>query len=162
MLMTPATPEMIQEWKEIHRQYKNRLKPNRKSGQEIVDYLLAKYSLTPITNSKAKQVIYLNVLENEPLKEKLPKGAEPAPVAFYLDDEGEGKNIYRNQDEMFMGNKVFIGVDLSSGCYLVEGSSMLWDELCAFQGLDSKDIENYYCVAQYISCLRRFNILEEV
>jgi len=42
---------------------------------------------------------------------------------------------------------------------MVEGSSMLWDELCAFQGLDAKDIENYYCVAQYISCLKRFNKL---
>ncbi|HHX87473.1 MAG TPA: hypothetical protein GX693_04745 [Firmicutes bacterium] len=63
---------------------------------------------------------------------------------------------------MFKGYKIFIGVDLSSGFYCIEGSSMLWDELCAFQGLDSKDIENYYCVAQYISCLKRINRLEEM
>ena len=157
MLMTPATPEMVREWKKIHRQFKDKLKPNRKSGQEIVDYLLAKYSLTPINDSKAKQVISLNVLENEPLREKLPKGAEPNPVAFFLENEGEGLNIYQNQDEMFRGSKIFIGVDLSSGYFMVEGGSMLWDELCAFQGLDSKDIKNYYCVAQYISCLKRFN-----
>jgi hypothetical protein len=119
MLMKPATPEMVREWKKIHKQYKDRLKPNRKSGQEIVDYLLEKYSLTPISDSKAKQVISLNVLENEPLREKLPEGAEPNPVAFYLDNEGEGKNIYQNQDEMYRGSKIFIGVDLSSGYYLV-------------------------------------------
>jgi len=101
----------------------------------------------------------LNVLKNEPLREKLPEGVEPNPVAFYLENEGEGKKIYQNQDEMFKGRKIFIGVDLASGYFMVEGSSMLWDELCAFQGLDAKDIENYYCVAQYISCLKRFNKL---
>ena len=71
----------------------------------------------------------------------------------------KGKRYIKTRDEMFKGRKIFIGVDLASGYFMVEGSSMLWDELCAFQGLDAKDIENYYCVAQYISCLKRFNKL---
>ena len=31
----------------------------------------------------------------------------------------------------------------------------LWDELCAFQGLDEADLQNSYCVAQYISLLEK-------
>jgi hypothetical protein len=142
MLTEQATPQMIQEWKQIFEQYKGKLKSNRKTGQEIVDYLLSKYSLIPVNDDRAKQVVSLNVLENEPLKEKLPDGTEPDPVAFYWNDDGK---------------KVFIGVDLSSGYFLVEGSAELHDELCAFQGLDSYDLENFYCVAQYIICLQKFN-----
>lgn len=147
MLNKQATPEMIEEWKLIFEQYKDKLKPNRKTGQELVDYLLSKYSLTPVLNDDAKQVISLNVLKNKHIKEKLPQGLKPNPVAFCYNDDD---------------NIIFIGIDLSSGYYCVEGNSLLWDELCAFQGLDSKDLKNYYCVSQYITCLRQFNQLDLV
>ena len=39
---------------------------------------------------------------------------------------------------------------------------MLSDELTAFQGLDEKDIQNYVCVAEYITCLKRFDMLDIV
>jgi hypothetical protein len=39
---------------------------------------------------------------------------------------------------------------------------MLWDELYAFQGIDEADIQNPYCVAQYIACLKRFKLLQGV
>ena len=147
MLNKQATPQMIEEWKLLFDQYKDKLKPNRKTGQELVDYLLSKYSLTLVLDYDAKQVITLNVLKNEPIKEKLPQGLKPNPVIFCYNDDG---------------NIIYIGIDLSSGYYCVEGNSMLWDELCAFQGLDYKDLENYYCVAQYITCLKKFNQLDLV
>ena len=28
--------------------------------------------------------------------------------------------------------------------------------------LDEKDIQNYFCVAEYISCLKKFGLLESV
>ena len=59
MLIEQVTPQMIQEWKRIFEQYKVKLKPNRKTGQEVVDYLLSKYKLTPVTDDKAKQVVAL-------------------------------------------------------------------------------------------------------
>ena len=37
---------------------------------------------------------------------------------------------------------------------------MLWDELCAFQGVDEKDLENYVVVADYIRALKRFGKLD--
>ena len=58
--------------------------------------------------------------------------------------------------------KIFVGVDLCSGFYIVEGSTMLWDELRAFQGVDEKDLGNYVVVADYISALQRFGKLESI
>lgn len=53
-------------------------------------------------------------------------------------------------------------MDLSSGFYMVEGSSMLYDELRAFQCIDEKDLENYVVVANYIDALKRFGQLEKI
>lgn len=58
--------------------------------------------------------------------------------------------------------KIFVGLDLASGFYMVEGSTMLWDELCAFQGLDERDLENFVRVGQYVQCLKRFGKTEGI
>ena len=160
MLMTEPTPEMYEEWKRVWSKYKNILKPNRKTGKEIVEYLCSKYSLTELHEEKADNVVVENVLNNEPYAEKLPQGQKPSPRAFIVDNTGQGEELYKNQDEIFNGCDIFVGVDLSSGLYCIEGSSLLWDEVNAYQGLDEIDIQNPYCVAQYISCLKRFGMLE--
>ncbi|MCB8817366.1 hypothetical protein [Desulfosporosinus shakirovi] len=162
MLMQEATPEMFEAREVTWNEYKDRLNPNRKSGAEIVAYLSGKYLLSKIHDDEALQVIIDNVLNNEPYAEKISVGNTPSPVAFFVKNTGKGKILFENQDEVFKENKIFVGVDLTSGFFCVEGSSMLWDELCAFQGLDEKDIQNPYCVAEYISCLRRFGLLDEI
>lgn len=45
---------------------------------------------------------------------------------------------------------------------MVEGSTLLWDELCAFCGVDDKDLQNYVIVAQYVDVLKRLGKLEAV
>jgi len=162
MLMQEATSEMREAWKVIWNKYKDKLLPNRKSGAEIVAYILGKYSMTEIYDNEALQVITGNVLNNMMLAEKIPTGKTPSPVAFFVNNYGEGKVLYENQDEIFKGSKIFVGVDLLSGLFHVEGSSMLWDELCAFQGLDERHIQNPYCVAEYVSCLKRFGLLDKI
>ena len=142
MLTKPVTPKMVQEWKQIAEKYRSRLQPNRKSGQEILDYLQSNYQLTPVHDERASQTVVLNIMENEPLREKLPEGGRPEPVTFIWEDNG---------------NRVFIGIDLVSGYFLVEGSEQLYDQLCAYQGLDEKDLDNYYCIARYIACLEEFD-----
>ncbi|PKP63241.1 MAG: hypothetical protein CVT86_05735 [Alphaproteobacteria bacterium HGW-Alphaproteobacteria-8] len=32
----------------------------------------------------------------------------------------------------------------------------------AFRGLDAEDLENYYLVAEYVACLRRFGLLDDI
>lgn len=147
MLTSPATPEMVEDWKRVHELYKNKLRPNRKTGREVVEYLQSKYTLTPRTDKRALDVVRLSVLENPHLKEKLRGGQQPEPVAFLLKDNGQ---------------EVFVGVDLASGYCHVEGSEELYDKLCAFQGLDEYDLKNCFLVSQYISCLEKLGRLEEV
>jgi hypothetical protein len=82
-------------------------------------------------------------------------------VAFLVEDSAAGKDLYAAQEDVFSGCGIFVGVDLVTGYFHVEGSGLLWDELYAFRGLDAMDIQNYVCVAQYILCLKRFGLLED-
>ena len=162
MLMQDATPQMVEEWKAVWNQYKDKLRPNRKSGLEVVDYLLGKYSLKELHDDKAAQVVTDNVLYNKVYAEKLPAGATPSVMTFIIEKTGAAEILYENQDDIFKEISIFVGIDLESGLVHVEGSSMLWDELYAFQGLDADDIQNFYSAAEYISCLKRFGILDQV
>lgn len=162
MLMQEATPEMVERWKEVWNKYKGKLLPNRKSGKEVVEYLKDKYLLSELHDDNAKQVVINNVLYNKSYVDKLPMGAEPSVVTFVIENKDNGKFLYENQDEIFKENNIFVGVEIESGFFCVEGSSLLWDELYVFQGLDEKDIQNYFCVAEYISCLKKFGLLESV
>lgn len=148
--MQEVTPEMKEQWKCVWNEYKSKLRPNRRTGNEILEYIKNKYPLRDLANNeKYLQVVSENVLRNQVFTEKLPAGKSPVPIAFIIENAGQGTRLYEMQDEAFMGNEIFVGVDIESGFYCVEGSSLLWDELCAFQGL-----------AEYISCLKKFSLLD--
>ena len=138
MLTKPPTPEMYEEWKSIWRKYRNKLTPNRKSGKDLLDYLSNNYELTEIFSDNALESIVLNVIMNEPRKEKLPAGTVPVPRAFFLENNGNGEAFYKSENkdssEIWGGDitRIFVGVDTSSGFFIVEGSTMLCDELNAF------------------------------
>lgn len=161
MLTREPTPEMIQAWKAAWNQYKDKLRLGRKSGAEMAGYLAGRYPLRPVEEETAKQAVIDNVIHNQPFAGKLPEGAAPSPVVFVVKNSAAGTSLYENQDEIFKGCAITVGIDLASGYYCVEGSSLLWDELCAFQGLDEKDLLNFYSVAAYVSCLERFGLLED-
>ena len=55
----------------------------------------------------------------------------------------------------FRGRPIFVGIELLSGFFCVEGSSLLWDELYVRRGLDRQDLQSPYCVAEYLACLQR-------
>lgn len=162
MLMEKATPKMIEEYKETWNEYKDKLRPNKKSGKEVVEYLKDKYILEELHDDNARLTVIENVLYNNPYAEKLPMGAKPHAVTFAVKSEGNGKFLYEGQDEIFRGINIFVGVELESGFFCVEGSSLLWDELYAFRGLDEKDIQNYFCVGEYISCLKKYGLFQSV
>lgn len=169
MITREPTKEMLEEWKSIWEEYKDVLKPNRKSGEEVLTYLQSHYVLTEIDDENALSCISEPVKENEYFAEKLPEGTAINPRAFYLENTGCGKKFYlpENKDNTYLWGeegieKIFIGVELSSGVYHVEGSTMLWDELCAFQGIDEKDLQNFVVVADYINSLKRFGKLNSV
>lgn len=166
MVTRKPTLEMLTQWKNTFEQDKELLQPNRKSGTNLLEYLQGNYILTEITDQKALTVISENVSRNKIYAEKLPAGQSPLPKAFYLENSGNGHKFYlpENKDDpdLWGGEitRIFVGLDLCSGFYIVEGSTMLSDELRAFQGVDEKDLENYVVVADYISALKRFGKLD--
>ena len=62
--MTKPAPEMIEEWKNIYEQYKDKLYPDKKNVTELLNYLNQKYVLTEIFDEKLEFVIKGNAAEN--------------------------------------------------------------------------------------------------
>ena len=147
MLTCEPTKEMFAAWQETYSKYKDRLRPNRKSGAELLSYLRARYELSEFYDADALDAVAGNVSMNDFLAEKLPAGTVPQPRVFYLENSGAGQKFYQTENvdgpELWGGDieRIFVGVELASGFYMVEGSTLLWDELCAFQGLDAKDLQ---------------------
>ena len=161
MQTTLATEEDIARWKRIYQEYKPKLKPNRISGAMLYAYLDARYPLRPLDDERARRMVAGNIQHNAFFARQLPTGTQPDPVCCVVERGGGGEALYRAQDAVFSGCEIIVGIDLASGCFLVEGSSALWDELYAHRGLNEADLENFYCVAEYVSCLSRFGLLEE-
>ncbi|MGE5473906.1 MAG: hypothetical protein ACM3UU_06760 [Ignavibacteriales bacterium] len=162
MLMQEATSEMIKEWKVIYDEYKARLYPNKKAALEIIEYLKKKYPVTEQPQEELKQVVLDNVMQNECYSNKLLDGKVPVAKVFYIENSGAGQPLYEKQDVVFKGCKIIIGVELETAYFMVEGNSMLWDELFAFRGLDEDDLNNFYLVAEYITCLKKFGMLDNL
>jgi hypothetical protein len=162
MLMQKATPEMVTAWKVTFDQYRPQLSPNKKTGSEILGYIKQKYSITEVPDDTIKQVVVDTVILNKCYANKLPSGKTPAAKGFSIENTGAGNYLYEKQDDIFKGNKIVVGIDLETAFFMVEGSSLLWDELFAFRGLDDDDLTNFYLVAEYISCLKRFDHLDRV
>ena len=152
MLMQEPTEELIKEWQDIYNKNKDKLKPNKKEGLEIIEYLKENYSVIEIESSKFEKIVYDNIVLNEFSNQKL-CGENPIIRLFEVTD----KKLYEKQDNVFKGIKIIVGIELRTSFIYVEGSSYLYDELVAFTGLDNKDLTNYFLVAQYIKCKEKFN-----
>ena len=157
MIFGPASKEKLYEWRTIHNQHKDKLVPNKRSGKEVLEYLQNKYLLEEISEDNTFRAVSETVLKNSFQKQKLSKNSKPQPRCFILRNEGYGKFIYDNQEDIWNGCPVFIGIDMCSGYVQIEGSCLLYDEIYAFQGVDEYDIENCVRVADYIGCIKKFN-----
>jgi len=162
MQTTPPTEQDLQHWNEVYAKYRPRLKPNRISGAALCAYLESQYPVLLPENPSAGRVVSENILGNEVFARLLPQGYKPEPVCCIIEPVKSGIALYRSQDAVFECCEIFVGIDLITGYFLVEGSSLLWDELYAHRGLNEEDLENVYSVAEYISCLERFGMLEQV
>jgi hypothetical protein len=162
MLLTEPTPKMIDEWKSTFEQYKTRLQPNKKSASEVLEYLKQKYPLVEMPPECAELIVIDNIMMNQCFAEKVSPDSELKVQVFTVKNTGTGKVLYIQQDEVFQGCDIIIGIEFETSFIMVEGSSFLKDELVAFQGLDAADLTNFYIVAEYISCLKKFNMLYDV
>ncbi len=162
MLIIEPTPEMVEEWKAVYAEYKNRLYPNKRSSQSMIEYLQAKYPVVEEKDDRLVKIVSDNVLSNKHYSQKLSTPKNPTSIVFRVLNESTAKQLYLEQDQVFKGSPIIVGFELETGFFHIEGSSALWDELMAYRGLDEDDLENYYLVAEYINCIKKFNRLEEV
>ncbi len=153
MLREMATPEMVREWKRTWTQWRDRLSPNRIGGAELLSWLRARYPLREQAGECYLRVIRETVMGNEFSREKLVPGESPRPLAFLVENAGTGRALYKKRDALDGVHPIFVGIDLSTGEFQVEGSAALWDELFAFRGLDAADLENPFLVAQYVALM---------
>lgn len=158
MLMQEPTEDMIKKWKEIYYKYKYQIKPNKKSGVDVIQYLEDHYTVSEIEDNEIESFVYDNIVNNEFSHNKL-NGGNPIIRLFEIDNSGNGKQLYSNQDEVFKNMKIVVGVELKTSYLFVEGSSYLFDELTAYTGLDEEDLKNYFLVAQYVECKEKFHKL---
>ncbi len=159
---------MIEQYKDTFEKYNDKLKPNRISGVELLNYLQTHYVLTEIYDEKAINAVRDNILMNDIYIEKLPVNTPPNPKAFYLENIGEGEKFYsaenKDSEDIWGGEitRIFVGIDTVTGFFTVEGSTMLHDELIAIRGLNEKELQNFVVVAQYIEAMQKLNMLDRV
>lgn len=151
MLLDKPTKADIEEWKRIYNQNKDSIRPNKKTGIEIIEFLQNRYPAKEIEDGKLQNIVRGNIVSNEFSEKKL-KGRTPIIKTFLIENIGNGANLYLEQDDVFKGIPIIVGVELTTSYIYTEGSSILYDELIAFTGLDEYDISNYFLVAQYIEC----------
>lgn len=152
MLMQEPTEKLIKEWKDIYNKSKNNLKPNKREGFEVVEYLKENHSVIEIENQKLEKIVYANIKHNEYSNQRL-SGKTPIIKLFEITD----RELYEKQDDVFKGIKIIAGIELNTSYVFVEGSRYLYDELVLFTGLNDKDITNYFLVAQYIKCKEKLS-----
>ena len=143
MLTTEPTEEMVREWKRIHCEYRDKLKPNRKTGAQVNEYFINRYSPERYDSDEFVSVVEYNIMMNEPNREKLPEGGRPSIAAYKISD-----------------GEALVGIDLTTGfihveCEDIQRAEEIYDDLFVFRGLDEKDIDNFFLTAQYVQCLNK-------
>jgi len=162
MLTAPPTPALIAQWQSVFKTYQSRLVPNRKSTAEVIAYLSEHYPLTAVDTAAALAVVTGNITGNRPFAEKCPSGRDLRPVVFRIPRQGSGVRLYEQREALYGDTPIMVGLEHETTFVMVEGSRDLADELVAFAGLDAADLNNYYLVANYIACLEKFNLLNQI
>ena len=162
MLTHEPTPGEIADWKRIYDAHHGCLNTNRKTGAELYAYLQSRYPLRPLSDPRADQVVIQNILQNESLACELPPGAAPNPVCCIVEPVGAGETLYREQDACFRGIENLRWHRFGNGLLLRRGQQPSLGRNCLLSAASTKtDLANIYTVAEYISCLERFGLLEQ-
>lgn len=137
MLTTQPTAEMIEDWKKIYKKTRPSLTANRKSGNELDRFFRENFIYKTIDCPKFRTTVERNILDNAFSREKLPDGAKPDVRCYSVDD-------------------ILVGIDIVSGefnveCVNIDKAAAVYDKLYVYRGLDNKDLDNSFLVAQYVT-----------
>jgi len=160
--MLKPTKETIKEWKSIFEEYKSLFHPNNKEMSLVIKYLMQKYPMEEVASRRYMKVLIANIKMSKVYTKKIPQGKELIPIVFTIPNEGNARALYECQNNIYSGIQITVCMELETGFFMVEGSDELNDEITAFKGLDEGDLKNYYLVANYVRCLKKYKLLQAV
>lgn len=133
MITERVTPEKLAAWQALYAQYRDSLRPNRISGEELDGYFREKYCPELYDSAAFREVVRWNAQVQYP----------DAPT------EADGILSYR------LAGEILVGIDPVTGFFHVECENIgravpVWDDLFTARGLDAQDLENYVLTAQYL------------
>lgn len=141
MITKKLTKKEIENFKKLFNENAAKLKPNRKSGEEVDKYFNEKYECVTINDKEFINAVKGNLLYlyNELYFDKL-KGKTP-------------------EIKCYNANGAFVGIDVVSGefhveCADINKAAAIYDDLFVFRGLDEYDLKNYVLVGQYLTLKR--------
>ena len=112
MITSEPTRQQLDRWRELWLNNKDSFIPDRRSGQQLIDYLAALYPLEETTEADILDMVSENITANSFFAEKLPEGSKPAPRGFYIKNEGNGARLYESRGEVFAEvERIIVGVD---------------------------------------------------
>lgn len=165
----------VKEAEDIFAQYAPILKPNKKPVTEILEYIKSKYSTEEGTSARSKKVVEMTVLGSF-YTGKSPDEIPMDITVLYLKNEGSATSLYDLQEQEYMNlvttkmikdfevpfisSPIRIGAERITDYMFVDGSQALADEIVIMRGLDEKELQNKYQVANYIQTLRKFKLIE--
>lgn len=156
------TADDVKEWKKVYNEYRDLLLPDMKSSGEVISYVTGKYVTEKINSELYENTVTYNIVNNDFFREQIPEGKSPVSYIYKIKNTAKGIQLYENREKIFSGTDIIFGIELLT-CYIyVEGSSELYDEIFAYRGLNEKEINNFYLVSKYISCLKKYGILNKI
>ena len=139
MQIKKLVPPLTELWKATYEKERPNLTPNAISGEELSRYVRDRFSVQPSADAELLAAVR-GMLEQSALVQQKRKGVTLQPEVYRLEDG------------------TVIGIDLSTGCFIVQDNMAIRDELTYIKGLDDSDLENILLTVDWLRCR---NLIEQ-
>jgi len=133
MQIKKLVPPLTEQWKAIYERERPNLTPNAISGAELSSYVRDRFDAEPTEDEALIQTVR-DLLEQDALLRQKKTDGRLQPEVYRLDDG------------------TVIGIDLLTGCFIVQDNMAIRDELTYIKGLDDSDLENIPLTVDWLRC----------
>ena len=133
MQIKKLVPPLTEQWKTIYERERPNLVPNAISGAELSSYVRDRFDAEPTKDEALIQTVR-DLLEQDALLRQKKTDGRLQPEVYRLDDG------------------TVIGIDLLTGCFIVQDNMAIRDELTYIKGMDDSDLENIPLTVDWLRC----------
>ena len=136
MQIKKLVPPLTEQWKAIYERERPNLTPNAITGEALDNYIRDRFDAEP---SKDEELLsnVREMLAQSTLVQQKKKDGQLQPVAYRLEDG------------------TVIGIDLLTGCFIVQNNDAIRDELTFIKGLDEADLDNVVLTVDWLRCRKQ-------